>query len=177
MLKVAVSAKSLFFGRLVYLWQIEYKINRAMTIKFFAPLVIVWLALGACVTYIPKQAKSNFSAMYNPTHTELHPEFQVLVKSDTTANILVRIPNNELLFTRANRENKMKAQIAITALVYSDIEKRIVVDSVNTFQEVLASKTPFTISVRTTSGRCSIPMPLTCRSGRCGARFSTADGW
>ena len=42
---------------------------------------------------------------------------------------------------------------------------------------VRAPRTPGSASARTTSGRCSTPTPSTSRSGRSGARCSTAAGW
>ncbi|MEN9443215.1 MAG: hypothetical protein RIS47_105, partial [Bacteroidota bacterium] len=113
---------------------------------FISIFAIYFCAVG-CITVSYTPTFKDAQAQYNPARTDIHPEFLVQIKNDSTANVMVRILSSELLFTRANIENKAKAQIGINCAVYSDVEKRVLFDTLSVFQEFVQTKMPYTSSV------------------------------
>lgn len=105
------------------------------------------LLMGACVTYTIPGGNTNVAAMYNPSKSSIHPEFAIQVQSDTSANVLVRIMRDEILFSRANADNKLQGQISIHSRVYSDAENKIVYDSLTVTRDIVFSRSPVVVSV------------------------------
>ncbi len=103
--------------------------------------------MSACVTYTIPGGNTNVSDMYNPRKTSLHPEFSIHIKNDTTANLLVRVMRDEILFSRANAENKLKGGLTIHCRVYSDRENLLVFDSLTVTRDVAYSKNQVVVSV------------------------------
>lgn len=98
------------------------------------------LTMSACKTYESQAVKRNYAAMYNPSMSAIHPEFLVQIKDSTKALVRVRVLRDELLFSRANKENRLKAILNFECLVYADPAHTILIDSVKMTRDLYFGK-------------------------------------
>ena len=59
----------------------------------------------------------NYSALYNPAVTSLHPVVNIFHSKDSVSELTIKLFPDELLFNKANEEGKMTARVKITCLL------------------------------------------------------------
>lgn len=115
--------------------------------------IIILLALAiiqACSPTKNTAKKKNFSYIYNPSITSLHPEYLVFHKSETRSMLMVKFYPNELLFNQVNADDKYTAEIKFSYFLYNEKTKEMEDSSsalidldLNEVEEEMVSFIPF----------------------------------
>ncbi len=74
---------------------------------------LLLLAFSGCKVSHPVSSRQNLAYLYRPGATSLHPRFIVYHNSDSSSNLMLKIYPSELLFNKANAEDKYKAWLSI----------------------------------------------------------------
>jgi GWxTD domain-containing protein len=107
---------------------------------FLIGLLLILLVITGCVSK-PQQetARSNLAFLYNPTSSQLHPEFNVFHEARTQSRLYIKVYPVELLFNQVNSEQAYQAQLGISYVLTEIIEGKeseLVADS-NTTEFIL----------------------------------------
>ena len=71
----------------------------------------------------------NFVNIYNPAITYLHPKYKVYHNTDTTSLLYIRIPADQVLYTRESPEKPYKAYLDIRYKLYKIYAERHLADT------------------------------------------------
>ena len=95
---------------------------------FFFVIITITSCKVSEKTTIPR----NLQRIYNPASTSLHPEIEVYNISDSNSLIVEKVFSKELLYNKANDENKLLARVLIKYNLYEINNKQKLIDSLTT---------------------------------------------
>lgn len=88
--------------------------------------VFILIAIGSCS--VPKKSvqKTMQSVIYKPSVNIVRPEFKVFHISDSLSQIWIKIGVNDLVFNKANPENKLLAKVRIKCYLFETPKDSII---------------------------------------------------
>jgi len=108
-----------------------------MLVKYkYLFLLVFILLIGSCKIFEKRTVPRNLQRIYNPASTSIHPETAVYNISDSSSLIVEKVYAKELLYNKANNENKLLARVLIKYNLYDLDNKQELIDSLTTTYKI-----------------------------------------
>lgn len=107
-----------------------------MRFRYFIFISLILVLATSCATYqnTGGSRNMNVSFIYNPSSTNIHPEYVVFNESDTLTKVYIKIKSSELMY--APNEKTTQANIRIKYLLYSSSKTLTLCDSATVFYHI-----------------------------------------
>lgn len=95
-------------------------------------IILLPVIIFSCNVSKKTSTPRNLERIYDPASSTIHPDIKVYNTSDTNSTIVERVYTKELLFNKANTENKLLARVKAIYNLYDLNNKHNLVDSLTT---------------------------------------------